>query len=56
MFNYLKKTRIRFLEDRYVRLLKQSNKLRAYNRREADKIKARANEIFQKIVKLETTI
>lgn len=54
LFN--KKARVKLLEERYRKLLEQSQKMISYNRRESERILAKANEVFQKIVRIKASV
>jgi hypothetical protein len=46
---FKKKSRIETLEKKYEKLLQQSHKMMAYNRRESDRLQAEANEVFMQL-------
>ena len=54
LFN--KKARVKLLEERYRKLLEQSQKMISYNRKESERILAKANEVFQKIVRIKASV
>lgn len=46
---FKKKSRIEILEKKYEKLLQQSHKMMAINRRESDRLQAEANEVFMQL-------
>lgn len=54
LFN--RRARMKALEERYQKLLLQSQKMLSYNVRESERILAEANEVFRKIVRLKTSM
>lgn len=54
LFN--KKIRMKLLEGKYHKLLEQAQNMRSYNRRESERIVAKANLLFRKIARLKSTV
>lgn len=50
MFNLFKrKSKLEILEKKYDKLLQESHRMMAYNRRESDRLQAEANAVFMQM-------